>query len=53
MLVQVWQFWDGVLRCVEIHDTRDPVQNLAVANAMACFVPQGAGVKVMENKILQ
>ena len=52
MLVQVWQFWDGVLRCVEIHDTRDPVQNLAVANAMACFVPQGACVKVI-HKILQ
>ncbi|KAG2586001.1 hypothetical protein PVAP13_5NG002500 [Panicum virgatum] len=45
--IRVWQFRDGVLRCVEIHDTRDPVQNLAVANAMACFVPQGAGVKVL------
>jgi hypothetical protein len=45
---QVWQLQDGVLQCVEIHDTRDPVQNLAVANAMACFVPQGAGVKVID-----
>ncbi|KAG2594683.1 hypothetical protein PVAP13_5KG011400 [Panicum virgatum] len=45
--IRVWQFRDGVLRCVEIHDTRDPVQNLAVANAMAYFVPQGAGVKVL------
>ncbi|XP_025819459.1 putative E3 ubiquitin-protein ligase LIN [Panicum hallii] len=45
--IRVWQFRDGVLRCVEIHDTRDPVQNLAVANAMACFVPQGAGVKLL------
>ncbi|CAL4959147.1 unnamed protein product [Urochloa decumbens] len=45
--IRVWQFRDGVLRCVEVHDTRDPVQNLAVANAMACFVPQGAGVKLL------
>ncbi|XP_062189107.1 putative E3 ubiquitin-protein ligase LIN [Phragmites australis] len=45
--IRVWQFRDSLLRCVEIHDTREPVQNLAVANAMACFVPQGAGVKVL------
>lgn len=47
MSKQVWQFRDGVLRCVEVHDTRDPVQSLAVASAVACFVPQGAGVKVL------
>ncbi|KAG0535792.1 hypothetical protein BDA96_03G008700 [Sorghum bicolor] len=45
--IRVWQFRDGVLRCVEVHDTRDPVQSLAVASAVACFVPQGAGVKVL------
>ncbi|CAO2161689.1 unnamed protein product [Urochloa humidicola] len=45
--IRVWQLRDGILRCVEVHDTRDPVQNLAVANAMACFVPQGAGVKLL------
>uniref|UniRef100_A0ACD5VR81 Uncharacterized protein n=1 Tax=Avena sativa TaxID=4498 RepID=A0ACD5VR81_AVESA len=44
--IRVWQFRDG-LRCAEVHDTRDPVQNLAVATAMACFVPQGAGVKAL------
>ncbi|CAO2209349.1 unnamed protein product [Urochloa humidicola] len=45
--IRVWQLRDGMLRCVEVHDTKDPVQNLAVANAMACFVPQGAGVKLL------
>ncbi|KAJ1281869.1 hypothetical protein BS78_03G006500 [Paspalum vaginatum] len=45
--IRVWQLRDSVLRCVEVHDTRDPVQELAVANAMACFAPQGAGVKVL------
>ncbi|CAO2199698.1 unnamed protein product [Urochloa humidicola] len=45
--IRVWQLRDGILRCVEVHGTRDPVQNLAVANAMACFVPQGAGVKLL------
>ncbi|PNT70211.1 hypothetical protein BRADI_2g07750v3 [Brachypodium distachyon] len=44
--IRVWQFRDG-LRCVEVHDTRDPVQGLAVAGAMACFVPQGGGVKAL------
>ncbi|KAI5006129.1 hypothetical protein ZWY2020_033372 [Hordeum vulgare] len=44
--IRVWQFRDG-LRCAEVYDTRDPVQNLAVASAMACFVPQGAGVKTL------
>ncbi|KAM0913621.1 hypothetical protein ACQ4PT_012049 [Festuca glaucescens] len=44
--IRVWQFRDG-LRCAEVHDTRDPVQNLAVATTMACFVPQGAGVKAL------
>ncbi|CAD6233636.1 unnamed protein product [Miscanthus lutarioriparius] len=45
--LKVWQFRDGMLRCVEVHDTRDLVQSLAVASAVACFVPQGAGVKVL------
>ncbi|GJN06533.1 hypothetical protein PR202_ga24268 [Eleusine coracana subsp. coracana] len=45
--IRVWQFRDSLLQCVEVHDTRDPVQNLVVANAMACFVPQGAGVKLL------
>lgn len=45
--IRAWQLRDGVLRCVEVHDTRDPVQSLAVASAVACFVPQGAGVKVL------
>ncbi|GJN38208.1 hypothetical protein PR202_gb27230 [Eleusine coracana subsp. coracana] len=45
--IKVWQFRDSLLQCVEVHDTKDPVQNLVVANAMACFVPQGAGVKLL------
>ncbi|XP_006645675.2 LOW QUALITY PROTEIN: putative E3 ubiquitin-protein ligase LIN [Oryza brachyantha] len=44
--IRVWQLRD-TLRCVEVHDTKDAVQNLAVAAAMACFAPQGAGVKVL------
>uniref|UniRef100_A0A0D9UYS1 RING-type E3 ubiquitin transferase n=1 Tax=Leersia perrieri TaxID=77586 RepID=A0A0D9UYS1_9ORYZ len=44
--IRVWQLRDA-LRCVEVHDTKDPVQNLAVAAAMACFAPQAAGVKVL------
>jgi hypothetical protein len=32
---------------MEVHHTRDTVQSLTVASAVACFVPQGAGVKVL------
>ncbi|EEC70236.1 hypothetical protein OsI_01010 [Oryza sativa Indica Group] len=44
--IRVWQLRDA-LRCVEVHDAKDPVQSLAVAAAMACFAPQGSGVKVL------
>jgi hypothetical protein len=45
----VWQLRDA-LRCVEVHDAKDPVQSLAVAAAMACFAPQGSGVKVIDRR---
>lgn len=44
---QVWSIQDGKLFCVEVHDMKDQVHNLTVANTIACFSPQGAGVKVV------
>lgn len=46
-LEQVWSIVDDALHCAQVHDMRDQVHNLAVANnSIACFIPQGAGVKV-------
>ncbi|XP_008783309.2 putative E3 ubiquitin-protein ligase LIN [Phoenix dactylifera] len=45
--VRVWYVRDRQIHCVEIHDMKDPVHNLTVANTIACFIPHGAGVKVL------
>lgn len=45
--VRIWSVRDGEIQCIEVHDMKDQVHNLAVANAIACFVPQGTGVKVL------
>lgn len=34
------------MRCVQVHDMKDQVHNLVVANSISCFTPQGAGVRV-------
>lgn len=43
---QVWSIGDDAIHCAEAHDMKDQVHNLVVANSIACFIPQGAGVKV-------
>ncbi|KAF8034341.1 hypothetical protein BT93_C0594 [Corymbia citriodora subsp. variegata] len=43
---KVWSIGDDALQFAEVHDMRDQVHNLVVANSIACFIPQGAGVKV-------
>ncbi|KAI3417029.1 RING-type E3 ubiquitin transferase [Psidium guajava] len=43
---KVWSIGDDALHCAQVHDMRDQVHNLVVANSIACFIPQGAGVKV-------
>lgn len=45
--VRVWSLQDGQINCMEFHDTKDQIHSLNVANNMACFIPQGAGVKVL------
>ncbi|KAG1335071.1 RING-type E3 ubiquitin transferase [Cocos nucifera] len=44
----VWSVRDRQIHCVEIHDMKDPVHNLTVANTIACFIPHGAGVKEID-----
>ncbi|XP_031384354.1 putative E3 ubiquitin-protein ligase LIN-1 isoform X2 [Punica granatum] len=43
---KVWSIGNEAIHCVQVHDMKDQVHNLVVANSIACFIPQGAGVKV-------
>lgn len=43
---RIWSIGSEAIYCVQIHDMKDQVNNLVVANSIACFIPQGAGVKV-------
>ncbi|XP_022755020.1 putative E3 ubiquitin-protein ligase LIN-1 isoform X2 [Durio zibethinus] len=43
---QVWSISNEQIHCVQVHDMKDQVHNLVVANGISCFIPQGAGVKV-------
>ncbi|XP_044472181.1 putative E3 ubiquitin-protein ligase LIN-1 isoform X2 [Mangifera indica] len=43
---RVWSTGNEEIRCVQVQDTKDQVQNLVVASSIFCFIPQGAGVKV-------
>ncbi|XP_073000481.1 putative E3 ubiquitin-protein ligase LIN [Typha latifolia] len=45
--IRVWSLRDGGLHSIEIHDVKDPVHCLTVASTIACFIPQGAGIKVL------
>lgn len=48
---QVWTIGNEAIYCVQVHDMKDQVHNLAVANTVACFIPQGIGVKVLNNTV--
>ncbi|XVF88573.1 hypothetical protein PTKIN_Ptkin19aG0061500 [Pterospermum kingtungense] len=43
---RVWFIGNEQIHCVQVHDMKDQVHNLVVANSISCFIPQGAGVKV-------
>ncbi|KAI7989544.1 putative E3 ubiquitin-protein ligase LIN-1 [Camellia lanceoleosa] len=40
--VRVWSIGGEVMHCTQVHDMKDQVHNLVVANSVACFIPQGA-----------
>ncbi|XP_028077355.1 putative E3 ubiquitin-protein ligase LIN [Camellia sinensis] len=44
--VRVWSIGGEVMHCTQVHDMKDQVHNLVVANSVACFIPQGAGIKM-------
>ncbi|XP_039124165.1 putative E3 ubiquitin-protein ligase LIN-2 [Dioscorea cayenensis subsp. rotundata] len=45
--MRVWSIRKGEIQCLEIHDVKDQVQSMVVSNTISCFIPQGAGVKVI------
>ncbi|KAG0499238.1 hypothetical protein HPP92_003929 [Vanilla planifolia] len=45
--LRVWSLHDGLINCKEVHDTKDQVHNLAITDNIACFISQGAGVKLL------
>ncbi|GFS41204.1 hypothetical protein Acr_00g0073010 [Actinidia rufa] len=44
--VRVWSIGSEAIYCTQVHDVKDQVNNLVVANSISCFIPQGAGIKV-------
>ncbi|KAK7358341.1 hypothetical protein VNO77_00268 [Canavalia gladiata] len=43
---KVWCIGKTAIHCVQVHDMKDQIHNLVVTNSLACFIPQGTGVKV-------
>nr|KYP61633.1 U-box domain-containing protein 15 [Cajanus cajan] len=53
---QVWSIGKAAIHCIQVHDMKDQIHNLIVTNSLACFIPQGTGIKVLslngESKLL-
>jgi hypothetical protein len=44
-LLQVWAIKPEEIRCIQVHDVKEAVYELAANDKVACFVSQGPGVK--------
>ncbi|CAN6456547.1 unnamed protein product [Victoria cruziana] len=44
--IRVWSVGVTRIECIQVHNVKYAVRGLAVANAVACFITQGPGVKV-------
>ncbi|KAK7391558.1 hypothetical protein VNO78_19974 [Psophocarpus tetragonolobus] len=44
--IRVWTIKPGEIKCIDVHDVKEPVYELTVNAKLACFVSQGSGVKV-------
>lgn len=34
------------IHCEQVHETKDHINSLVVSNNIACYIPQGVGIKV-------
>ncbi|KAH6823057.1 hypothetical protein C2S53_002051 [Perilla frutescens var. hirtella] len=44
--VRIWSISEEGIYCEQVEEVKDQINNLVVASNIACFIPQGAGVKV-------
>ncbi|KAL7093605.1 hypothetical protein ACP275_11G049800 [Erythranthe tilingii] len=44
--VRVWTITEEGIYCEQVQETKDQINTLEVANSIACYISQGAGVKV-------
>ncbi|MCL7050533.1 hypothetical protein MKW94_012700 [Papaver nudicaule] len=44
--IRVWSIGSDAIHCIQVHDVKEQVNNICVANTISCFIPNGAGVKV-------
>ncbi|KAI3935032.1 hypothetical protein MKW98_009951 [Papaver atlanticum] len=44
--IRVWSIGNDAIHCIQVHDVKEQVNSICVANTISCFIPNGAGVKV-------
>ncbi|KAK9164469.1 hypothetical protein Syun_005371 [Stephania yunnanensis] len=44
--IKVWSIKSDGIHCLQVHDVKEPVQELVACSSFACFASQGAGVKI-------
>ncbi|KZV30094.1 hypothetical protein F511_17139 [Dorcoceras hygrometricum] len=44
--VRAWSIEEDGINIEQVEETKDQINSLVVANSMACYIPQGTGVKV-------
>ncbi|KAL8135683.1 putative E3 ubiquitin-protein ligase LIN-1 isoform X2 [Apium graveolens] len=44
--IRVWAIKQEEIHCVQVHDVKEAVLELVANNSIACFAPQGTGVKI-------
>ncbi|XP_022882445.1 putative E3 ubiquitin-protein ligase LIN isoform X2 [Olea europaea var. sylvestris] len=44
--VRVWSIMEEGIHCEQVHETKDHINSLVVSNNIACYIPQGVGIKV-------
>ncbi|KAK9129505.1 hypothetical protein Sjap_009992 [Stephania japonica] len=44
--IRVWSIKSDGIHCLQVHDVKEPVQELVACSSFACFASQGAGVKI-------
>lgn len=46
--IRVWAIGKEKIHCIQVHEVKDHVQALNVSTSVACFISQGAGIKIYD-----